>query len=328
MGIRPRLADLAEHAGVSISTASRVVNGKPGIREETRQAVLRAMAELDYSPERLQQHTGIVGLVLPELNNPAFPTFAERLDALFGLTEFRTVIAAAGPLGSNESTCVGTLQDLGVDGIISVSGAAADTQANVEPYVRLQEAGIPTVFINGFTARVTSLFVNCSDSEAVGSSVNHLRSLGHERIGLATGPERFLPSQRKMAAFLAQGLAPDSIELSLFTAEGGRVAGAKLLETGHTAIICGSDLMALGVVREAHARGLRVPEDVSVIGYDDSPMMAYTAPALTTVRQPVQAMCEAAVTGLRRAIEGNQLDGTELSFHPDLIIRNSTGPRA
>ena len=326
MSTRPRMSDLAESAGVSISTVSRVLNGKPGIREDTRQAVLQAMTDLGYSREKLQQRSGVIGLVVPELSNPSFPAFAERLDAIFQ-TGHRTVITAAGPSGTNEATCIITLLDLGVDGVISISGAAADTEADLAPYLRLAEAGVPTVFINGHTTQLDSVFVNCSDAEAVTASVTHLRSLGHERIGLAVGPARFLPTQRKSSAFLGLGFSQDSIERTIFTAEGGRVAAGKLLDAGHTAIICGSDLMALGVIREAHSRGMRVPGDLSVIGFDDSPLMAFTDPPLTTVRQPVQAMCEAAVSGLVRAMDGNTPDGMELVFRPDLIIRQSTGPR-
>lgn len=326
MGTRPRMSDLAASAGVSVSTVSRVLNGKPGIRENTRQAVLQAMADLGYDREKFQQRTGVVGVIVPELSNPSFPAFAERLDAMFQPVH-RTAIVAAGPLGADEPSCIATLLDLGADGVVSISGAAADTEADLTPYLRLAEAGIPTIFINGHTTKLASAFVNCSDAEAVAASVAHLRSLGHERIGLAVGPARFLPTQRKSSAFLKLGFGKDSIERTIFTPEGGQVAAARLLATGHTAIICGSDLMALGVIREAHSRGLRVPKNLSVIGFDDSPLMAFTNPALTTVRQPVQAMCEAAVSGLVRAMDGNTPDGTELVFRPDLIIRQSTGPR-
>ena len=327
MSARPRMSDLAASAGVSVSTVSRVLNGKPGIRENKRQAVLQAMTDLGYDRERLQQRTGVVGVIVPELFNPSFPAFAERLDALFQPAH-RTVITAAGPLGANEASCITTLLELGVDGVVSISGAAADTEADLTPYLRLVEAGVPTIFINGHTTALASAFVNCSDAEAVGASVAHLKSLGHDRIGLAVGPARFLPTQRKSSAFLELGFGKDSIERTIFTAEGGRVAAAKLLERGHTAIVCGSDLMALGVIREAHSRGLRVPGDLSVVGFDDSPLMAFTDPALTTMRQPVHAMCEAAVSGLVRAMDGNDPDGTELTFRPDLIIRQSTGPKA
>ena len=326
MGTRPRMSDLAASAGVSVSTVSRVLNGKPGIRENTRQAVLQAMTELGYDREKFQQRTGVVGVIVPELSNPSFPAFAESLGRLFQPLH-RTVIVAAGPLGADEPSCIATLLDLGVDGVVSISGAAADAEADLTPYLRLAEAGIPTIFINGHTTELAAAFVNCSSTESIASPVAHLRSLGHERIGLAVGPARFLPTQRKSSAFLELGFGKDSIERTIFTPEGGQVAAARLLATGHTAIICGSDLMALGVIREAHSRGLRVPEDLSVIGFDDSPLMAFTDPPLTTVRQPVQAMCEAAVSGLVRAMDGNTPDGTELVFRPDLIIRQSTGPR-
>ena len=326
MSTRPRMSDLAASAGVSVSTVSRVLNGKPGIRENTRQAVLQAMTELGYDREKFQQRTGVVGVIVPELSNPSFPAFAETLGQLFQPLH-RTVIVAAGPLGADEPSCIATLLDLGVDGVVSISGAVADAEADLTPYLRLAEAGIPTIFINGHTTELTAAFVNCSNAESIASSVAHLRSLGHERIGLAVGPARFLPTRRKSSAFLELGFGKNSIERTIFTPEGGQVAAAKLLDAGHSAIICGSDLMALGVIREARSRGLRVPEDLSVIGFDDSPLMAFTEPALTTVRQPVRAMCEAAVSGLVRAMDGNTPDGTELVFRPDLIIRQSTGPK-
>lgn len=328
MGTRLRLSDLAARAGVSVSTVSRVLNDRPGISGGKRQAVMDAMASLGYTRERPQQRTGTIGLIVPELSNPSFPEFVERLDALFRPTGFRTIITTAGPLGANEAACVGALCELRVDGMVSISGAASDAQADLSPYAHLMETGMPAVFVNGLTDTLSAGFINCSDEEAIASSVAHLRSLGHERIGLAVGPDRFLPSRRKSAKFLNLGFSQESIASTIFTTEGGRVAGARLLESGHTAIVCGSDLMALGVIREAHARGLRVPEDLSVIGFDDSVMMAFTRPALTTIRQPIQAMCEATVAELLRAIDGNGMDGTELLFHPDLIIRESTGPRS
>ena len=284
------------------------------------------MTELGYDREKFQQRTGVVGVIVPELSNPSFPAFAESLGQLFQPLH-RSVIVAAGPLGADEPSCIATLLDLGVDGVVSISGAAADAEADLTPYLRLAEAGIPTIFINGHTTELAAAFVNCSSTESIASPVAHLKSLGHERIGLAVGPARFLPTRLKSSAFLELGFGKDSIERTIFTPEGGQVAAAKLLDAGHTAIICGSDLMALGVIREAHSRGLRVPEDLSVIGFDDSPLMAFTEPALTTVRQPVRAMCEAAVSGLVRAMDGNTPDGTELVFRPDLIIRQSTGPK-
>jgi DNA-binding LacI/PurR family transcriptional regulator len=114
------------------------------------------------------------------------------------------------------------------------------------------------------------------------------------------------------------------ISQSLFTVEGGQAAAHHLLAAGVTAIVCGSDLMALGAVRTARQRGLRVPEDVSIVGYDDSPLIPFTDPPLTTVRQAVEAMGAAAVQALIDEVNGTPAPRDEFVFRPELIVRGST----
>ena len=115
------------------------------------------------------------------------------------------------------------------------------------------------------------------------------------------------------------------IERSLFTVEGGQAAAVRLLESGCTAIVCGSDLMALGAIRAVRDAGRQVPRDVSVVGYDDSPLIAFTDPPLTTLRQPVQGMGEAAVRALVDEIAGQHAPRAEYVFRPELVVRGSTG---
>ena len=323
----PTMADLAAHAGVSTATVSRVLSGKPGVRQATRETVLTATEQLGYCRERqAPARPGLVAILVPELSNPAFPAFAEELDTLLFSAGHPNVVCASGPAGTGEVQHLETLADLNIVGMISVSGTPADTLSSNEPYQRLISAGIPTVFINGYAEGLEGGFFSCSDSEAVAISVSHLRSLGHSRIGLVVGSQKYLPTQRKMAAFVSLGFSPQDIAATSYTAEGGGLAAARLIENGHTALVCGSDIMALGAIREVRSRGMEVPDDISVIGFDDSPMMAFTDPSLTTVRQPVRAICEAAVTALLDAISGVKLDPAEMLFHPDLIIRSSTGP--
>lgn len=322
-----KMSDLAVHAGVSTATVSRVLSGKPGVRQTTRETVLAAMEKLGYSRDRqAAAKPGLVAILIPELSNPAFPAFAEELDTLLFSAGHPNVVCASGAAGTSEVQHLETLAELNIVGMVSVSGTPADTSASNEPYQRLISAGIPSVFINGYAEGLPGAFFSCSDVDAVASSVAHLRALGHSRIGLAVGSEKYLPTQRKRAAFTALGFTEDDVDATVYTAEGGRLAAARLLDRGHTALVCGSDIMALGAIREVRSRGLEVPHDVSVIGFDDSPMMAFTDPGLTTVRQPVRAMCEAAVTALLSALGGAGLDPAEMLFHPDLIIRNSTGP--
>jgi DNA-binding LacI/PurR family transcriptional regulator len=141
--------------------------------------------------------------------------------------------------------------------------------------------------------------------------------------------------RRSIAGFTAAladslDLPPDVvarlIEHSLWTVEGGHISADRLLERGCTAIVCGSDQLAIGAVRAVRHRGLRVPDDVSVIGFDASPLIAYTDPPLTTLRQPVEAMGTAAVRVLADHISGDPTGRAELTFPPDLVARGSTGP--
>jgi len=333
--VRTRLKDLADQAGVSTATVSRVLNGKPGVASETRKAVLSALDVLGYDrPEKLRTRSeGLVGLIVPELDNPVFPALAQAIETTLADRGYTPLLCTQAPGGTTEDEYVEMLIEHGVDGIIFVSGRHADTTASTERYHRLRGRGLPIVFVNGYAAGVDAPSVSTDDAVAMSLAVRHLISLGHSRIGLAVGPDRYVPARRKIAAFatLLDQRAPgedvtDHVVSTLFTVEGGQVAGGELIDSGHTAVVCGSDLMALGVIRAARSRGLRVPDDVSVVGFDDSPLIAFTDPPLTTVRQPVVSMGKAAVSALVAEISGTRVSRTELLFHPELIVRGSTAP--
>jgi DNA-binding LacI/PurR family transcriptional regulator len=326
--------DLAEQAGVSTATVSRVLNGKQGVSAQTRQAVLAALDVLGYErPEKLRTRSaGLVGLVVPELSNPVFPAFAQVIESMLSERGYTPLLCTQSPGGTTEDQYVEMLLEHEVDGILFVSGLHADTSASKERYHRLRSRGVPIVLVNGYAEGVDAPSISNDDPASMELSVRHLVSLGHRNIGLAIGPDRFVPAQRKVVAFaeeLARQLGADDaaahVVTTLFTVEGGQAAAGELIESGHTAIICGSDLMALGAIRAARQRGLEVPRDLSIVGYDDSPLMAFTDPPLTTVRQPVQAMGHAAVSALVAEITGTKAPRSELLFHPELIVRASTG---
>ncbi|MHA3947924.1 LacI family DNA-binding transcriptional regulator [Cellulomonas bogoriensis] len=333
--MRTRLKDLAEQAGVSTATVSRVLNGKPGVATETRTAVLAALDVLGYDrPEKLRTRSeGLVGLVVPELDNPVFPALAQAVETTLSERGYTPLLCTQSPGGTTEDEYVDMLLEHGVDGIVFISGRHADESAGRDRYHRLTSRGLPIVLVNGYADGVDAPSVSTDDAVAVELAVRHLASLGHRRIGLAIGPDRYIPARRKRSAFTRAmtAVAPDTdpddhVVTTLFSVEGGQAAGEELLDRGHTAIICGSDMMALGAIRGARGRGLSVPEDVSVVGFDDSPLIAFTDPPLTTVRQPVGPMGRAAVSALVSEIGGAKVPRTELLFHPDLIVRGSTGP--
>ena len=331
------LAQIAAEARVSEATVSRVLNSKPGVSESTRQAVITALDVLGYErPSQLRQRSaGLVGLVVPELENPIFPAFAQVIEDALARRRFTPVLCTQSPGSLSEDEYVESLLDHGVAGIIFVSGKHADTMADHERYRTLLERGLPVVFVNGYAEGVGAPFVSADDHVAMDLAVSHLADLGHRRIGLAIGPQRFVPSQRKREGFvtalkthlgLTEREAKTWIAESIFSLEGGAAATTQLLDQGATAIVCGSDLMAIGAVRAARAAGLAVPDDVSVVGFDDSQLVAFLDPPLTTVRQPVGQMGTTAVQALADAIGGQPVASREYLFAPELVLRGSTGP--
>jgi DNA-binding LacI/PurR family transcriptional regulator len=172
--------------------------------------------------------------------------------------------------------------------------------------------------------------VSSDEEVAAVIAVEHLAQLGHRRVGFLTGPEIYLPVIRRLAGFRRSveefGLDDDDelIVTSIFTVAGGRVGAQRLLEAGATAIVAGSDLMALGAVRAVREAGRSVPGDVSVIGYDDTELMAFTDPPLTTVRQPVDVISDHAVQLLLAQVGGQPFGSSEYRVRPELVVRATT----
>lgn len=332
--MRARLADIAAQAGVSEATVSRVLNGKPGVADATRQAVLTALDVLGYErPSRLKQRSaGLVGLIVPELDNPVFPAFTQVIESALARHGYTPVLCTQIPGGVHEDDYTQMLLERGVSGIIFVSGLHADSSADPTRYRALRQRGLPIVLVNGFAEGVDAPFISNDDVASMELAVSHLASLGHIRIGLALGPRRFVPVLRKITGFreaMRRHLGLEDVEpwveCSLFSVEGGGAAAGRLLDRGATGIICGSDLMALGAIRMIRSCGLQVPADVSVVGYDDSVLIGFTDPPLTTVRQSVQAMGAAAVRALLDEISGVPAPRAEYVFRPELVVRASTG---
>lgn len=333
---KTRLTDIAQHAGLSTATVSRVINGKPGVSSTARRQVLAALDVLGYNrPERSsQRRQGLIGLIIPELTNPIFPAFAQAMEIELSHRGYTPLLCTQSPGGTTESEYLDVLMDHKVDGIIIVSGLNADSTASHQRYEELRAQGVPLAFINGFVEGIDATFVSHDDVGSVALAVRHLVSLGHTRIGLATGPRRFIPSQRKIDGFHAamaqycpthSGESESDVALSLFTVEGGQAAAAGLIAQGCTGIICASDLMAIGAIRAARAVGKQVPEQISVVGFDDAPFNSYLDPGLTTIRQATSEMSHAVVSAILNEINGEPAARGEMLFQPELIVRGSTG---
>lgn len=329
-----RMQDVATHAGVSVATVSRVINQKGNVSEDTRTAVLAALDMLGYErPPRLSEASGTVGLLLPELTNPIFPVFYQELEREFTAAGYTTTLATQAPGALTEDEAVASLTARDVCGLVFVSGMHADSKASPERYVRLAER-LPFVTINGANPRVPAPDFSTDDAESMRQAVRLLAGLGHSRIGLGIGQRRYIPGQRKEQGFgeaISQMLpgADVIVAETFFTAHGGARASEALLARGCTAMVFGSDIMALGAIDALERRGVRVPEDVSIVGFDDSPLIRFMRPALTTLRQPVAAIAHAACATLRAAMEDfapaqRTKAGASMSFPAELLVRSTT----
>jgi LacI family repressor for deo operon, udp, cdd, tsx, nupC, and nupG len=328
-----RLTEVARKAGVSEATVSRVLNGRGGVSEATRTAVLTALDVLGYErPSKLRgERARLVGLVLPELQNPIFPALADVVTGSLAQRGLTPALCARTIGGISEADYVDMLLDHQVSGVIFAGGSYALADAHHEHYQRLTDRGLPVVLVNAGVEEVDFPRVSTDDAVAVEQAYGHLRSLGHDVVGMVLGPRDHVPSRRKekaMAEVAGWGKADPELLVarSSFSMEGARVAATKLLDRGVTGIICASDVLALGTIRAARRLGWRVPEHVSVVGFDDSAFMTCTDPPLTTVRQPIETMGQAAVDLLVHQIEGAGVTAEELLFEPELVVRGSTGP--
>jgi len=334
-----RLAEVAKQVGVSEATVSRVLNGKPGVSEATRQTVLTALDVLGYErPSKLRgDRARLVGLFLPELHNPIFPAFGEVVGGGLAQNGYTPVLCTQAAGGISEADYVDLLLQQQVSGMVFVGGQYTQEDAPHDHYRRLAEVRLPTVLVNAPVEGIRFPTVSTDDAVAIELAWNHLVQLGHRDIGLVLGPLDHLPSRRKlesarrMAAATGVELPESRIAHSHYNLEAGQAATARLLAAGVTAVVCASDPLALGAVRAVRRAGLTVPGDISVVGFDDSALMNSTDPPLTTVRQPIEPMGRMVIEMLVTQLAGQRVEAEEYLFEPELVVRGSTGravPRA
>ena len=328
---RPKLQEVSDLAGVSLATVSRVLNAKPGVASETRSKVLKVLAELGYQDVPVRPHqSGVVGIVTPEMDNPIFPLLAQTIEARLARQGLLSMICPATSDTVNEQEYLDHFAATSAAGVVVVNGRYADPNVGFTPYQKLIAGGLPTVLVNGsiHTDNVPLVTVDLRAGARI--AVQHLVAMGHRRIGVMVGPQRYSSSQLIIEGWRLEltGLhldAPDDfISETLFTREGGRAGTAKLMEADVTGIVTGSDLMAIGAIRGVREWGKSVPGDVSVVGFDGTSLASVTDPRLTSLRQPVERMA-ATVAWLLENVSGDQAS-TVHTFQPEMIIGDSTGP--
>jgi DNA-binding LacI/PurR family transcriptional regulator len=327
------LRDVAARAGVSVATASRVANGSTRVRPHTRERVERAMRELLYVAPGRAPSTGAIGLLVPELENPVFPALAQAMEGKAARLGLASILCNTGGASGREADYVHMLLDRRVDGMIFISSEVTDLRSDHGHYLRLIEEGAKLVFVNGGAPALHVTSVGVDERAAGRLATEHLLALGHAFVAFAAGPEFTLPTREKRAgyeaALLEAGLEPEDelVAHAAFTVAGGRDAARALLTARPrpTGVICSNDLVAIGVLQEAAAQGLRVPEELSVVGFDGI-AAAWTQPVLTTVEQPIQEIAETALAALRGLIDEPDVELPSFVFRPRLRPGGTSAP--
>jgi LacI family repressor for deo operon, udp, cdd, tsx, nupC, and nupG len=322
-----RLAVVAQMAGVSEATVSRVLNRRQGVRTSTRQAVEEALLQTDYEP----RVPTLVLVMTPGLTNQFCATLAEKVASQLGARGIRVLVGCV-PDSARERDYVESMIDGDLAAVVFLS--ASNTLRNGDRSARdlLRSRGVPYVAVNGGFDDDTQPVFSSDDRLAATLAVEHLVGLGHQRIGMCAGPFDNKPSDLRVAGFRAACAALEldpawtPIVHQPFHVEGGREATRKLLSLGVTAVVAASDDMALGAIEAVQARGLSVPHDVSVIGYDDAAYLDHTNPPLTTIAQPISALASKTVAAVLALLDRQEVPSGETAIAPTLHLRGSTGP--
>lgn len=330
------IQDVAKKARVSVTTVSRVLNGSLAVRPQTKEWVLRVVKELGYSPNLLARslknrtsHT--IGLVVDNIANPFFAEMAKGIEDLAGSKGYSLFLCNTDQSFSRGLNHLAVLQKRGVDGIIYAS-IGLDAEGVLPARIRaLQKDGVATVLVGQQAPGQESNVIRTDDEAGADQAGAHLIGLGHRRIAYVGGPDTFINRLRQKGferACREHGLAidPGLMVTSNFRVEGGLTATKALLSTPErpTAVFLANDLMAIGAVQAAKEAGLRVPQDLAVVGFDDISLASYLDPPLTTVRMPKYELGRQAVAKLLQIMAGAS-PGGEVILATELVVRRSSG---
>ncbi len=327
---RTTLAAIAAEAGVSLPTVSKVVNGRPDVAPSTRARVEQLLDQHQYARSGLRRHrrSGLVDLVFNGLDSPWAVEILRGVEEWGAQHETAVAVSSVRHGDARPASWTSALASHDTDGVILVTTRLTERQLG-----QLRSAGIPLVVIDPANAPPPEIPSVGATNWAGGlAATEHLLSLGHRRIAAITGPIDYLCSLARVDGYRSgleragvrfdQGL----VRYGDFQHEGGFARAVELLDLPQrpTAIFAGSDQQAFGVYEAARQRGLRIPEDLSVVGFDELPVARWASPPLTTVRQPLAEMGSAAAQMLGELIEDRPLRSNRVELSTELIVREST----
>jgi len=332
---KPTLRDVAELAGVSVGTVSRFINNPNQVGEKSRQKVSQVIEQLNYFPDALGRGlragtTRTVGLVLPDVTNPFYTNLARGVEDIARHNKFSIVLCNTDEDAEREVEYLQVLVSKHVDGlIIAPVGGPQSSQY----LASLQKEGMKFVFVVRRLLEVKCDVV-CSDlRQAAYLLTRHLTALGHKRIGLITGPNKYSTTDERIKGYreaLSEAGLPFDPGLrveSPFKVEGGYQGTLTLmnLENPPTAIIAGSNFIAVGTIKAARELGIKIPQKLALVSFDDIPLASEMFPFLTVAAQPVYSIGTIAANLLLERIRGHVRETRDVVLQPELIVRYSCG---
>ncbi|WP_408011295.1 LacI family DNA-binding transcriptional regulator [Pseudalkalibacillus sp. A8] len=329
------IKDIAKKANVSITTVSRVLNHKTeGIGQATRKKVLDIIEELDYRPNTIARsmitkQTNTIGLIIPDIRNPFFPELVRGVEDIANQSKYSVFLCNTDGDVDRESESLRLMKEKNVDGIVF-------TYAYASPSKQLEElAGnskVPFVLLDRGLDDQKFSGVYIDNEKAGHMATKHLLELSHTKIGCITGPRDIPNSKDRLKGYLkafAESGIPAGENLIIegdYQMEGGYLAAKTLLgKENVTAIFAFNDLMAFGVYQAAADLGIRIPEDLSVVGFDNLKYNQLLKPKLTTIEQSAYKMGEIATEMLLKQLkEGSNVENKTIYLEPSMIVREST----
>ncbi|MEV7660512.1 LacI family DNA-binding transcriptional regulator [Paenarthrobacter sp. NPDC089316] len=331
---RATISEIAREAGVSVPTVSKVLNGHAHVAAATRARVEEIIAKRDYArrPAKRTKRAGLVDLVFPGMGSEWACEIIEGVERVAQEAGYGTVVSSLSLDGSRIRPWLANLAERKSDGVLLAVFGLDSKQIQ-----RIKSLGIPVILIDPVGQPGPDLMtVGAANWDGAFSATEHLLKLGHTRIGMIGGREDLQCSGAREdgyeAALRRAGIEVDRslIVPGDFSTESGARGTEVLLALKErpTAIFTGNDAQALGAYRAARAAGLRIPEDLSIIGFDDIPAAEWIEPGLTTIRQPVVQMAETAMRALLRHLEGDEELPQRIELGTELVVRGSTATRA
>lgn len=327
------IKDVAARAGVSVATVSRVLNNNPRVKPRLRERVLQAVAELDYHPSGIarsmrSQSGRVIGLIISDIQNPFFTALVRAVEDVAYANQYTVLLCNSDEDPQKERLYVDILFQERVAGVIIVPTGKDCCDL-------LVQRRIPVVMADRKVPDINIDSVTLDNTAGAYTATAHLISLGHTRIGLVSAPPHAsVGLERRQGyerALREHGLPVDEslIRMGNFKESGGYQAAKELLaiKPRPTAIFSVNNLMTIGTLQAIHEQGLRIPKDISVVGFDDMPWLPLLTPPLTVVSQPVYEIGRVAAEILfRRIYLGPEEPVQEIILQPEFIVRGSTAP--